>query len=133
MNKSDKIAYIRKWLDSGSINIFGLPFAGKNTQGQRLADLFDAPLLGSGDILRSADMPKYIKKLHTTGKLFPTDVYLKLVLPYLSQRDFAGRPLVLSSFGRWHGEEAGVLEAISAAGHPLRAVIFLNINEDTVW
>ncbi len=131
MDSSDKLKKISEWLGSGSINIFGLPFAGKDTQGGRLADKLDASLLGGGEILRSSEVPGQIKNLHRTGKLFPTDIYLNIVVPYLSKDRYKDRPLILSSLGRWHGEESGILEAAAAAGHPIKAVIYLNIDETT--
>jgi adenylate kinase family enzyme len=36
---------------------------------------------------------------------------------------------VLSSVGRWEGEEYPVIEAAEDAGHPIKAVILLNISE----
>lgn len=123
---------IKTWLGSGSINLFGRPFAGKDTQGRKLAELFGAPLLGGGDILRGSTIPAHVKKAMHNGELIPTKDYLEIVLPYLSQEKFAGRPLILSSVGRWHGEEAGVLEATAAANHPLRAVILLEASDDVI-
>jgi adenylate kinase len=133
MDDSAKIAKIAAWLGSGSINIFGRPFAGKDTQGSRLAFMFDAPLLGGGDILRRSHMPVYVKELNRTGELFPTNIYMELVLPFLSQDHFKGKPLILSAVGRRQGEEAGVLEATAAAGHPIKSVILLAMGEEAVW
>jgi adenylate kinase len=131
MNYVDKnqIKKIKTWLGAGSINIFGIPFAGKDTQGKRLAELFGGVLLGGGDILRGSVIPEHIQEDVAAGRLIPTDDYLQIVLPYLSQEDFKGKPLILSSVGRWHGEEAGVLEATAAADHPLRIVIYLHVKE----
>lgn len=123
---------IKRWLGTGSINLFGRPFAGKDTQGRKLAELFNAPILGGGDILRRAGMPENIKTIMTSGELIPTKDYLELVLPYLRKSEFAGKPLILSSVGRWHGEEAGVLEATAAASHPLRAAVYLKASESTI-
>jgi adenylate kinase len=131
--QSSQIVTIKPWLAAGSIDLFGYPFAGKDTHGNDLATLFDAPLLGGGQILRNPTMSQRIKDLMSTGQLLPTKDYLEIVLPYLSKAEFSGRPLILSSVGRWHGEEAGVLEATAEAQHPLRAVIFLDINEEEVW
>lgn len=128
----NQISTIKSWLGSGSINLFGRPFAGKDTQGRALAELFDAPLLGGGDILRGSVIPAHVKEAMAKGELIPTKDYLEIVLPYLSQDDFAERPLILSSVGRWHGEEAGVLEATAAANHPLRAVVLLSAGETIV-
>lgn len=128
----EQLATIKSWLGSGSINIFGLPFAGKDTQGGRLAELLEAPILGGGEILRNSVIPPELKQELDAGKLFPTDKYLEIVTPYLSKPEFAGRPLVLSSVGRWIGEEAGVLQATAASNHPIKAVIYLHLSEEGV-
>lgn len=124
---------IKDWLGEGAINIFGRPFTGKDTQGRKLADLLGGVLLGGGDILRGSEIPQHIKELMHAGKLVPTEEYLKIVLPYLKQDELRGKPLILSSVGRWHGEEAGFLEAMAASNHSLRAVIHLKMSEDEVW
>jgi adenylate kinase len=126
----DQLSYLRDWLDQGSINIFGMPFAGKDTQGGVLADLFDAELMGGGHILRNSIIPPEIKAVMDAGDLIPTDDYLRIVLPYLSHERFQGRRLLLSSVGRWHGEEQGVLQATKESGHPTKAVILLTVSED---
>jgi adenylate kinase len=124
---------IKQWLGSGSINIFGLPFAGKDTQAKLIGGLLDAPVIGGGDILRSHPEQARIKELMLTGQLFPTDFYLSVILPFLKQPEFAGRPLVLSSVGRWHGEEEAVTEAAADAGHAIKVAIFLDLDDDEVW
>ncbi len=128
-----KTKIVTNWLGAGSINIFGLPFSGKDTQGRQLADLFHGHLIAGGDILRSHHDQAKIKELMSTGELFPTDFYLTIVLPYLSKSEFKGAPLVLSSIGRMHGEEPVVLQAASESGHDVRAVVYLNMTEDDVW
>lgn len=133
MDNPEIISDIRAWLDAGSINIFGAPFAGKDTHGQSLARALGAKLLGGGEILRSSQVPEPIKSANKAGKLIPSDVYFEMVLPYLKQEKFAGSPLILSSVGRRQGEEAGVLEATAAAGHPMKAAIYLNVDEKVVW
>jgi adenylate kinase len=123
-----EIEKIKKWLGSGSINIFGLPFAGKDTHGRELSKLLEAPLIGGGEIIRSTLAPKHMKDHIATGQLSPTDEYLALVLPYLSQNKFADKPLILSSVGRWFGEHIPVRTAAADSGHPIKAVIFLDID-----
>lgn len=124
---------IQQWLGTGSINIFGRPFAGKDTQSQQLANLFGGNVIGGGEILRSNDMPNHVKECLRTGQLIPSDDYVNIVLPYLNQSYLNNKPLFLSSVGRWHGEEDGVIEAIKASGHPLKAVIFLDISDYNVY
>lgn len=126
---STDIEIIKEWLGTGAINIFGLPFAGKDTHGHRLAELFNASIMGGGDILRNSVIPPHVKEIMDAGELIPTDDYIRIVLPYLSREEFRGRPLILSSVGRWHGEEKGVMAAADAARHPLKAVVFLSLDE----
>lgn len=130
MEKDHEI--LTAWLGTGSINIFGRPFAGKDTQGKLLAALCDGILLGGGEILRGSTMPAHIQAAMKTGKLIPTEDYISIVLPYLSQPHLSDKPLILSSVGRWHGEEDGVIGATRASGHPLKAVIYLKLDENAV-
>lgn len=118
---------ISLWLGSGSINIFGLPFSGKDTHGSELAKFFDASIISGGDILRSDLGPKHIQEHIARGLLAPSKEYLDIVLPYLSQPKFDNRPLILSSVGRWKGEETSVLEAAKDSDHPIKAVLYLDI------
>lgn len=127
--RNKQISVIKKWLGTGSINIFGLPFAGKDTHAEELAAQLDAVVLGGGDILRNSIIPDHVKKEIDAGKLAPTEDYVQIVLPYLSRKEFSGKPLVLSSVGRWSGEEMGVLAATKASGHKLKAVVYLNIDK----
>lgn len=120
---------IKTWLGSGSINLFGLPYAGKDTQAQKLAEKLNATVLGGGEILRNSVIPPHVKEVMEAGDLIPTPDYIAIVLPYLGRQELAGQPLILSSVGRWHGEEDGVMQATEQSGHPIKAVIFLNIDE----
>lgn len=127
----DKIATIKAWLGTGSLNIFGLPMSGKDTQGLMLAKSLDAKLLSSGIIIRAKEAEAH-KNLTGHGALVPTNVFYEWVLPYFSRKDIANKPLVLSSVGRWSGEEDEVMSVASAAGHEIKAVILLNISEADV-
>lgn len=127
-----RLQTIAAWLGAGSINLFGFPYAGKDTHGRELAEFFHAPLLGGGDILRNSTIPAHVKEALHAGFLVPSDDYIDIVTPYLSKPEFQGKPLILSSVGRWIGEEQGVMGALEKTGHPLKAAIYLNINEDTV-
>lgn len=122
---------IIKWLGAGSINIFGRPFSGKDTQAKYLSKLFNAPVIGGGDIIRTSNhtsMKEHLK----TGKLAPQNEYLSLILPHLSLETYDNKPLILSSLGRWKGEEQSIINSAKKAGHPLKMVIYLEIDEQTV-
>lgn len=127
MSSKEQIATISRWLGAGSINLFGLPLAGKDEQAKRLAEIFGGVRLSGGDILRSSNAHE-IRSFIDSGRLIPSDLYVEVVLPYLSQPELEGKPLILSSVGRWHGEEAGVMQALQAANHQLMAVLYLKIS-----
>jgi adenylate kinase family enzyme len=46
------------------------------------------------------------------------------------KKELANFPLVLSSVGRWEGEEFPVMEAAKSANHEIKAVVLLNISEE---
>ncbi len=125
---------IKQWLGTGSINIFGPQFSGKDTQGNYLVETFEAaPLLGGGDILRNSVVPAHVKEIMNRGNLIPTKDYIKIVLPYLARPEFKSKPLILSAVGRWQGEEEGVLKVTTESNHELKAVIYITINEEVIW
>lgn len=127
----EKIEKIKEWLGTGSINIFGLPMSGKDTVGIKLAEALSAKFLSSGIIIRAIEEKEH---LHYTekGNLWPTDMFRERILPYLSSEELEGGALVLSSVGRWEGEEEPVMEACEKGGHPIKAVISLNVSESDV-
>lgn len=125
-----EINQIRAWLGTGSINLFGLPYSGKDTVGVRLAESINGRFLSSGMILREArEQYPDIKRTLDAGLLAPSDLFYEIVLPYFDREDLRDYPLVLSTIGRWSGEEYPVMNAAANAGHPIKAVILLNISE----
>ena len=126
-----KITLIKEWLRTGSINVFGLPFSGKDTVGVRLAETLGAKFLSSGLILRAAEKEdsSLVKEIGA-GNLAPTETFRSIILPYFSREELASFPLVLSSVGRWEGEEGPVMDAARAGGHEIKATILLNISEE---
>lgn len=130
-NMEDKINAIKQWLGTGSINIFGLPMSGKDTQGIKLAEALDAKFLSSGMIIRAMEAETK-QNLTNTGNLIPTNTFYEWVLPYFERRDLFKYPLILSSIGRWQGEENQVMSVAAGAGHEIKAVIILNISEADV-
>lgn len=127
----EKISTIKKWLSTGSINIFGFPMSGKDTQGVKLAEAIGGKLLSSGIIIRANEEERH-KNLTDKGNLIPTDIFYEWVLPYFSREDLKKYPLVLSSIGRWFGEEDTVMDTAKKTGHEIKAAVLLNISEADV-
>lgn len=131
MDMDAQILQLRKWLGTGSINIFGLPMSGKDTVGVRLASVLGAKFLSSGMIIRAVEQETG-QNFTGNGQLAPTEVFSQYVLPYFNREDLRGFPLVLSSIGRWSGEENQVIIAADDADHPIKAAVWLKLSEADV-
>ncbi|MBR3254163.1 nucleoside monophosphate kinase [Candidatus Saccharibacteria bacterium] len=127
----EKISIVKTWLGTGSINIFGLPMSGKDTQGIKLAESLNAKFLSSGLIIRTKEAETK-QSYSEHGALIPTNVFYEWVLPYFERPDLFKYPLILSSIGRWAGEENEVMSIAASAGHAIKAAILLNISENDV-
>ncbi|MCL2173885.1 nucleoside monophosphate kinase [Candidatus Saccharibacteria bacterium] len=138
MNERQIVA-VKDWLGTGSINVFGVAFSGKDTVGKRLAEVLGAKFLSSGDVVRAARenasdaQIRTAAKISDTGVWAPTEEFQELIVPYLYDQELNGYALILSMVGRWIGEEEPVMAALKRGGHDTRAVILLNVSEDEVW
>ena len=131
INLNEKLEKIRSWLGTGSLNIFGLPMSGKDTVGMRLAEDLQAKFLSSGIIIRAYEA-KQNEDMTGSGKLIPTNTFYDIILPYFSREELRNDSLVLSSVGRWSGEEDKIMEAAKAGGHEIKAVVMLDLTEEEV-
>ena len=131
INLNEKLEKIKSWLGTGSLNIFGLPMSGKDTVGMRLAEDLQAKFLSSGIIIRAYEAEQN-EDMTGSGKLIPTNTFYDIILPYFSREELRNDPLVLSSVGRWSGEEDKIMEAAKAGGHEIKAVVMLDLTEEEV-
>ena len=131
MNLNKKLEKIKSWLGTGSLNIFGLPMSGKDTVGMRLAEDLQAKFLSSGIIIRAYEAEQN-EDMTGSGKLIPTNTFYDIILPYFSREELSNDSLVLSSVGRWSGEEDKIMEAAKAGGHEIKAVVMLDLTEEEV-
>ncbi len=131
MNLNEKLEKIKSWLGAGSLNIFGLPMSGKDTVGMRLAEDLQAKFLSSGIIIRAHEAEQN-EDMTGSGKLIPTNTFYDIILPYFSREELRNDSLVLSSVGRWSGEEDKIMEAAKAGGHEIKAVVMLDLTEEEV-
>ena len=126
-----KIQQIKAWLGIGSINIFGLPMSGKDTVGVQLAEKLGAKFLSSGMIVRAMEQATG-QNITSNGKLMPSNVFYDWVLPYFEREELWKYPLVLSSIGRWSGEENEVMAVAKSSGHTIRAAAVLQLSDQDV-
>lgn len=127
----EQVQQIKAWLGTGSINIFGMPMSGKDTVGVRLAETLGGKFLSSGIIVRAVEASTK-QNVTTEGKLMPSNLFYDWVLPYFEKPELWDYPLILSSIGRWAGEEDQVMSVAKASGHPIRAAVMLELSEADV-
>lgn len=130
-NLIDKLAMIKSWLGTGSLNVFGLPMSGKDTVGERLAKDLGAKFLSSGIIIRAFEAEQN-QNMTGSGQLIPTNTFYDIILPYFSREEMKDDSLILSSVGRWAGEEDKIMEAAKNGGHEIKAVVLLDSTEADV-
>lgn len=130
-NLIDKLAMIKSWLGTGSLNVFGLPMSGKDTVGERLAKDLEAKFLSSGIIIRAFEAEQN-QNMTGSGQLIPTNTFYDIILPYFSREEMKDDSLILSSVGRWSGEEDKIMEAAKNGGHEIKAVVLLDLTEADV-
>lgn len=130
-NLIDKLAKIKAWLGTGSLNVFGLPMSGKDTVGERLAKDLGAKFLSSGIIIRAFEAEQN-QNMTGSGQLIPTNTFYDIILPYFSREEMKDDSLILSSVGRWSGEEDKIMEAAKNGGHEIKAVVLLDLTEADV-
>lgn len=125
-----QIEKIKNWLGTGSVNVFGLPMSGKDTVGVKLAELLGAKFLSSGDIIRAMEAALNVN-VSQEGNLTPQNIFFDWVLPYFEKKELQNYPLILSSIGRWAGEENEVISVARSSGHPIKAAVMLQLSEQT--
>lgn len=130
-NLIDKLAKIKAWLGTGSLNVFGLPMSGKDTVGERLAKDLGAKFLSSGIIIRAFEAEQN-QNMTGSGQLIPTNTFYDIILPYFSREEMKNDSLILSSVGRWSGEEDKIMEAARNGGHEIKAAVLLDLTEADV-
>lgn len=126
-----QIQKIKAWLGIGSINIFGLPMSGKDTVGVQLAEKLGGKFLSSGMIARAMEQATGKSVTHD-GKIMPSNLFYEWVLPYFEREELWKYPLILSSVGRWSGEEDQVMAVAKASGHTIRAAVVLQLSDQDV-
>lgn len=129
----NKLHTILSWLGTGSINLFGPPFSGKDTQAKQLAELFGGMVVSGGDILRHAKDNAELQRIMAAGDIIPPELFLSIIPPFFAHDDIANKPLFLSSVGRLIEELPVVVAAAKTSGHPIKAVILLDLPESGVW
>jgi adenylate kinase len=119
-----------------NILLFGKPGAGKGTQAPMLAESLGAPILATGDVLRSATregtkLGKKAKEFMDRGDLVPDDVILGIVGEALARPEY--KPgAVLDGVVRTVPQAQGLEKVLKGMGRKLDAVLAFDIDNDEI-
>ena len=115
--------------------LFGPPGAGKGTQAKRLAARHHLAHLSTGDLFRAAiadgtPLGRQVDDLLKAGQLVPDDVTNGVVAERLEALGDQG--YVLDGYPRTVAQAEWLLTTLAEAGHPLDAVIRLDVPDDQI-
>jgi adenylate kinase len=117
--------------------LLGPPGAGKGTQAVRLAEQFRCADVATGDIFRDnvangTELGLTAKEYMDAGDLVPDDVVISMVVERLDEDDCANG-FVLDGFPRTVRQAEALDEWLGAAGNPLDAALFFEIDEEELF
>ncbi len=117
--------------------LLGPPGAGKGTQAVRLAEHFRCADVATGDIFRDnvangTELGLTAKEYMDAGDLVPDDVVISMVIERLGEDDCANG-FVLDGFPRTVRQAEALDEWLEAAGTPLDAALFFEIDEEELF
>ncbi len=108
--------------------LFGPQGCGKGTQGQLLADRFDIPLIGAGDLFRDeitakTQLGRLVKQYVESGKLAPDELVNAVIASQLKKYDLS-RGYILDGYPR-NIEQANYMDRLSK----INLAIYLKISD----
>ena len=116
------------------ILMLGAPGSGKGTQGQRLAERYDARHVSTGDLLRAevkegSELGQQAQPYMDRGDLVPDELILEMVLEHVLGPE-SPPSFVLDGFPRTVSQAEAAYERASASERTLDAVVWLDLEQD---
>ena len=117
-----------------NILLLGPPGAGKGTQGERISDRLEIPVLATGNVLRNAvrngtEQGRAAKAYMDRGDLVPDAVILGIIKEALAQPDMKGG-VILDGVVRTVAQAEGLDSALSDLGRHLDAVLLFEVTDE---
>ena len=118
------------------IMLLGPPGSGKGTQAAKTTQVYEIPVLATGDVLREniskgTDLGKRAKAYMDDGKLVPDDIIGELVREMFFGADIR-KGFLLDGFPRTIAQAKGLDKALSGVGIPLEKVFFLRVPKEVL-
>jgi adenylate kinase len=118
------------------IILLGPPASGKGTQAAQLREALDLPHVASGDLFREnlkheTELGLQAKAYMDRGELVPDDITIAMVMDRLSQPDCADGA-ILDGFPRTMAQAEALDEALTAEGHKINAVLYIQVPEEVL-
>jgi adenylate kinase len=113
------------------ILILGPQGSGKGTQAKRIAAVYDASHVATGDMFRAAvaqasELGKRVAPILEEGRLVPDDLTIALIRERLANED----AFVLDGFPRTVAQAEALDAMLEEIGKPLDAVILLKVSDE---
>ena len=111
--------------------LLGAPGAGKGTQAPLLSASLGAPVLASGDLLRSevasgSEIGQEVDAIMRSGELVPDEVMVRLFLARLGQDDAQGGA-ILDGFPRTRPQAEALDAALAASGRHVDKALLIEV------
>ena len=113
------------------ILILGPQGSGKGTQAKRIAAVYNAPHVATGDMFRAAvaegsELGERVAPILEDGRLVPDDLTIELIRARLARED----AFVLDGFPRTLTQAEALDAMLEEIGKPLDAVILLKVSDE---
>lgn len=116
--------------------LLGLPGSGKGTQAEYICENYAVTHISTGDIFRAAlknetELGMEAKEYMDTGRLVPDELTNKIVKERLEEDDLQ-KGFLLDGYPRTLVQSRALKENLNKLDRKLDAVIYLNVDEDTL-
>lgn len=128
--EEEAIQQLREAIGCGSIIVHARPRGGKGTQCRILVETVGGATTSSGDLFRAAQLNPEAKASLDGGDVVNSKLFAEIVLSQLGGPEYDGQMLWLDAVGRKQGEEADTMRVMTERGHPVLAVVYIDVSED---
>ena len=118
------------------IVMLGPPGSGKGTRAQIISEMYDIPIISTGDILREAaekenERGRKIRKILDRGNLVPSEIVNELVKESLESRN-TEKGYILDGYPRNEDQARALEKTLEQRNEELNYVLYVDIEDETI-